>query len=172
MCVLVAMFADKVRQRGYVLAGAFGVAAIGYAIIMATVGKSNLTGVTLFGIFVTAAGLYSATPPMMAWVANVFEGEVKRGIAISIVPTIGQMGGVIGSNIYLAEQAPKYPVGFGVSLGFVLVAGLITSLGMRFTLKRINHNRDQISEADVRAKYTQEELSEMGDKSPLFRYPL
>lgn len=99
MCVLVSIFADRIRQRGYVMAGAFTVALIGFGIVFGTAGRSHLTGVTLFGIFITAAGLYSATPPMMAWIANCIEGEVKRGIALSITPTIGQMGGVIGSNI-------------------------------------------------------------------------
>ena len=37
-------------------------------------------------------------------------------------------------------------------------------------LRRINAKRAAISEEEVRAKYTEEELVEMGDESPLFRY--
>lgn len=37
-------------------------------------------------------------------------------------------------------------------------------------LKRINAKRQSISLEEIRDKYTEEELSEMGDRSPLFRY--
>lgn len=43
---------------------------------------------------------------------------------------------------------------------------------MRFMLARINKQRDRFTEEEIRAKYTDEELTEMGDMSPLFRYPL
>lgn len=168
-CVVFALVADRIKQRAYVMAAAFGLALIGFAIVMGTAGNPGLTGVTLFGIFLTAAGLYSATPPMMAWVANIFEGEVKRGIAISIVPTIGQFGGVVGSNIYLVKEKPFYHTGFGVSIAVVFFCGLVTTLGLRFALARVNHNRDQIPIEEIRAKYTEEELTEMGDMSPLYR---
>jgi hypothetical protein len=98
------MASDRYKVRGWFLVGAFTVALFGFAIVMGTARFSHLTGVTLFGIFITAAGLYSATPPMMTWISNVIAGEVKRGIVLSIIPTIGQFGGVIGSNIYLAKE--------------------------------------------------------------------
>lgn len=169
VCIGFAFIGDRVKQRGYVLAAAFALAIAGFIIIITTAGNSSVTGVTLFGIFLTAGGLYAATPPMMAWVANIFEGEVKRGIAISLVPTIGQFGGIIGSNIYLTKERPYYKTGFGVSLGFVVIAGFSFALILRFALKRVNDNRDKMSLEEIRAKYTEEELIEMGDKSPLYR---
>lgn len=169
VCILFSLVADRIKQRGYVLAAAFALAIVGFVIIISTAGNKSVTGVTLFGIFLTAGGLYAATPPMMAWVANIFEGEVKRGIAISIVPTIGQFGGIIGSNIYLVKERPFYKTGFGVSLGFCVIAGFVSTLALRVALKRINANRDKIPVEEIHAKYTQEQLTEMGDKSPLYR---
>lgn len=168
-CVLFSIVADKIKQRAYVMAAAFLLALVGFGIVMGTAGRPEITGVTLFGIFLTAAGLYSATPPMMAWVSNIFEGEVKRGIAISIVPTIGQFGGVVGSNIYLTKEKPFYHTGFGVSIAVVFFCGLVTTLSLRVALARINKNRDKIPIEEIRAKYSEEELTEMGDKSPLYR---
>jgi MFS family permease len=168
-CILFSLVADRIKQRGYVLAAAFLLALVGFGIVMGTVGKPHITGVTLFGIFLTAAGLYSATPPMMAWVANMFDGEVKRGIALSIVPTIGQFGGVVGSNIYLSKEKPFYHVGFSVSIAVVFICGLVTTLVMRVLLDRINKKRDLVPIEEIRAKYTEEELTELGDKSPLYR---
>lgn len=37
-------------------------------------------------------------------------------------------------------------------------------------LRRINAKREAMSPQEVAAKYTEEELVEMGDLSPLFRY--
>lgn len=166
--ILASIIADKIRQRGLLVALSFAIACVGFAIVMPTAGKADITGVTLFGIFLLVGGLYMATPPMMAWVANIFEGEVKRGIAISIVPTIGQLGGIIGSNIYLTREKPQYRTGFAVSLTFCAL-GFIAAVGLRIALARVNAKRDAIPVEEVRAKYTQEELTEMGDMSPLIR---
>lgn len=50
------------------------------------------------------------------------------------------------------------------------VFGIIWPVIYYFILRRINKKRDAISPDEIYAKYTPEELSEMGDRSPLFRY--
>ena len=85
--------------------------------------------------------------------------------------TIGNLGGLVGSNIYMKAEAPYYWTGYGVSLA-VLTIAIICSVVMLFALKRINKKREAMSEEEVRAKYTDEQLTELGDKSPLFRYTL
>lgn len=61
-------------------------------------------------------------------------------------------------------------MGFGVSLGMVGAFGIIWPIIYYFILKRINAKRDAIPIDEIYAKYTSQELSEMGDRSPLFRY--
>jgi hypothetical protein len=90
-------------------------------------------------------------------------------LLLSSVTTVGQLGGVVGSNIYLARESPKYPLGFGLSLSMLFFGGFCVTLVMRALLARENRRRDKISVEEVRAKYTDEELAEMGDKSPLFK---
>lgn len=77
----------------------------------------------------------------------------------------------MGSNIYFKAQAPYYWVGYGVSLG-VLCSAIIASVVMLFALKHINKKSQHTTEDEVRAKYTDEQLTELGDKSPLFKYTL
>lgn len=77
----------------------------------------------------------------------------------------------MGSNIYFKAQAPYYWVGYGVSLG-VLVTAILAAVVMLFSLKHINKKRENVREEEVRAKYTQEQLTDLGDKSPLFKYTL
>lgn len=61
--------------------------------------------------------------------------------------------------------------GYGTSLA-ALSCGIIATIVMKFVLQRINKKREAITEEEVRAKYTQEQLTDMGDASPLFRYTL
>lgn len=67
--------------------------------------------------------------------------------------TIGNLGGAIGANIFLDEQAPKYQLGYGLSLG-VDLAGIIAAFVLRFLVKGINQKRDAMSENQIRAQYT------------------
>ncbi|KAM0750621.1 MFS general substrate transporter [Meredithblackwellia eburnea MCA 4105] len=171
-CICVSILSDKYKKRSLALIGSFSVAIIGYIILITAAGHPHVTGVSLFGVFVTAAGLYSATPPMMAWFANNIEGQTKRAVSLAIVPTVGQLGGLVGSHIFIATEAPFYHTGFGVSMAVCFACGILPTVVMRFALQIINKRRDKISEEEVRAKYTEAELAEMGDKSPLFRYIL
>ncbi|EED21153.1 pantothenate transporter, putative [Talaromyces stipitatus ATCC 10500] len=131
-------------------------ALVGLVIIMVSVRYTNLVGVTLFGVFITTAGLYPISPAAAAWVSLNCAGSMKRAI--------------VGSNIYIGDQAPRYPVGFGVSIGMLAMFGCIWPITYYFILKRTNAKRDAISLEEIRAKYTEEQLADMSDLSPTFRY--
>lgn len=55
-------------------------------------------------------------------------------------------------------------------MGMLAVFGCIWPVIYYFILKRINSKRAAMDENEIRSRYTEEELSEMGDTSPLFRY--
>jgi hypothetical protein len=95
------------------------------------------------------------------------------------------LGGVLGSNIYLAEEArtsrftsssdvadriATYHTGFGTSLAVVFVGCVITPGIYWVYLGRVNKKRAGMSEEEIKAKYTPEELEAMGDRSPFYRY--
>jgi hypothetical protein len=94
---------------------------------------------------------------------------------MALLISVGNWGGIAGSNIYLARQAPKYPVGFGVSLAMAVIAIGVAYI-LRVSFRRENRKRDALlateGEDAIRAKYTEQELLDMGDKSPFFRYTL
>lgn len=120
----------------------------------------------LFGI---AAGLYPSLCTSVAWNANNLSGSWKRAIGMALQTTLGNLGGAIGSNIYLAREAPHYWTGYGVSFA-VLVSAVIAAIVLKLLLARINKKRDMMSEEEVHRLYTDEQLTDMGDESPLFRY--
>ena len=81
----------------------------------------------------------------------------------------GNLGGAVGSNIFLASQAPRYPLGYGMCLGMNLAA-IAAAVVLRFAYMSINKRRDKKDPVVIREKYSEEELLMMGDKSPLYRY--
>ena len=104
-----------------------------------------------------------------------------------LVDTLGALGGAVGSNIFLSEQRPHYWLGYGFSIGTLVVA-IASTLVLRMTSLNINKRRDQIPVEEVKQKYTEgmspmrirlqysffcvEQLLDMGDRSPLYRYVL
>ena len=89
---------------------------------------------------------------------------------------MGNTGGLIGSNIYLDREKPRYTMGYGISIGFISVA-IIATGAMLFILSAANKKRERYIEANgglegVVDKHGDVALTEMGDKSPLFKYTL
>lgn len=72
---------------------------------------------------------------------------------------------------YMEREKPRYPTGYGTSLAFAL-AGIMAATLLEFLLKRDNKRKAQMSEAEVRTKYSDTQLASMGEKSPLFKHAL
>jgi hypothetical protein len=81
----------------------------------------------------------------------------------------GTMGGAAASNFYRAEDAPRYRLGHILVLVFAAI-GLATMVLYYLICRRVNAKRE--AEADNVYQYTSEQLVEMGDKAPSFRYRL
>lgn len=115
--------------------------------------------------------MYPILPGVNAWnVANTPD-PAKRSVNIGLLVCVGNIGGLIGSYIYLDREAPRYPTGYGTSLAFGL-AGIMAATLLEFLLKRDNAKKAQMSEDEIRERYTDEELINMGEKSPLFKWAL
>jgi hypothetical protein len=61
-------------------------------------------------------------------------------------------------------------LGFGLSLSFLFVGCVILPFIYRFLVDRVNKQRDAMSQQEILAKYTNEQLAAMGDLSPFYRY--
>jgi hypothetical protein len=105
------------------------------------------------------------------WTSNNLAPQTKRALGIAFMVAVGNIGGIVGSFIFQAKEAPAYPSGWGTCIGFV-AAGAVCSTGLEVAYKSINARRAKMSEDQIRAKYTDEELDKMGDRSPLFKYAL
>ncbi|KAK4089284.1 hypothetical protein Purlil1_6273 [Purpureocillium lilacinum] len=169
--LVASLFADRLKWRMPFLVGAQVTLIVAYAILVAKAEhiKGNVP-LCYFAVHLACAGLYPIPPGVSAWTVNNL-GPQKRAMGVGLMVMIGSVGGVIGSFIYLDREKPKYPTGFGTSLA-IAGAGVVSSLILEVTYWRINKRRAKTSEDEVRAKYSAEELEQMDDRSPLFRYNL
>ncbi|CAK4032887.1 retrograde regulation 2 [Lecanosticta acicola] len=166
--IVVALWSDRRQNRWPSVFFPYSVAAIGFVALLA-IPHPKLPGLTYAFLFLVPVGLSSGHTGLHAWIANNLAPSWRRAIGMALVPCIGNLGGAIGSNIYLERQAPRYWLGFGFSLG-VLIAALFAILFMKQQLERVNRQREKLTPEDVRARYTEEQLLNMGDRSPLYRY--
>lgn len=127
--------------------------------------------VCYFAIILANIGFYPINPGGNAWTLNNLAGPTKRAQGIGFMICLGNIGGIIGSYIYIEDEKPTYPTGFGASLSFAGL-GVAACLLLEFLFWNINRRRAAISEEEVRANYSEEELERLGDRSPLFRYTL
>jgi sugar phosphate permease len=89
--------ADRTQQRMLSLVIPNAVACVGFVIIIASVRYTAVPGVTYFGIFLMAGGLYCLSPAVSAWIALNTAGDMKRAVSMALMISIGQLGGVSSS---------------------------------------------------------------------------
>jgi hypothetical protein len=110
----------------------------------------NLPCLTYGMLFVVADGLYPTICGVISWngkcislltpihtrlieKANNLAGSWKRSIGMGLQISLGNLGGTIGSNIFLAKQKLHYWLGYGFSLGIICKAN-VSPLVLKFFL--------------------------------------
>ncbi|KAF2096543.1 MFS general substrate transporter [Rhizodiscina lignyota] len=165
VCSLCAAIAtDKLRHRYAFTIGGVCLASIGYIMLLAQNGLS--AGVKYFALFLIVAGGYICQPVCLVWISNNMGGHYKRSISSAMQVGFGNIGGIVASNVYLAREAPKYPTGYGVSLGFLWMCAICCTI-LFFGLKWENKKRDR-GERDHRLQ--EPDADNLGDDHPHFRF--
>ncbi|OKL63408.1 hypothetical protein UA08_01771 [Talaromyces atroroseus] len=173
VCVTVGWLSDKYQKRYFCIMGSYTLGMIGIIILWITTHYPHISGVSYFAIFLAAAGYSAQAPIVGAWTSVNVPNPSKRAAAIGLMMLLGSVGGgSIGSNIYLADEAPTYPLGFGFSVGATVLGAMIPATIHWYLLRRENKRRDALDTAAVETQYTTDELGEMGEDSPLFRFTL
>lgn len=155
--------------------GGFSVAVCGLIGMLITRRHANIPGASYFFLFLVAAGFYGPFICIVCLIGNNLAPSSKRAVGMALLISIGNLGGICGSNIFIPAQAPEYPLGFGVGIG-ICSAAVIMAFVLRTAYRKENEKRDRFMEgktdAEVRAMYTDQELLDLGDQSPFFRYTL
>ncbi|MCJ1438832.1 hypothetical protein MMC27_008222 [Xylographa pallens] len=157
---------DRLRHRYTFTIIGVCVATVGYVILLAQ--KTVPVGARYMAVYFITVGGYITQPVTLAWLSNTMGGHYKRSISSALQIGLGNCGGIVASNIYITTQAPTYPVGFGVSLGLLWLCGLACTVFV-IGLRLENKKRDR-GERDDRFALPKDELENLGDDHPSFRY--
>ncbi|OOQ88616.1 MFS transporter [Penicillium brasilianum] len=133
MTVGVAVLSEKTRRRAPFIMGSSALACIGYIILL----SQHRAGVSYVGTIFAAAGIYPAVAIVLSWPANNVSGQTKRCIANALQISIGNLGAVLGTQLYRTETSPRFFLGHGFALGY-LVANIIVVAVTWWVLKRAN----------------------------------
>ncbi|KXJ86564.1 major facilitator superfamily domain-containing protein [Microdochium bolleyi] len=165
-------YSDRFKWRAPFIIGPMTLLAVALAILFSQSPKvgSNLPAMYT-GVMLAQIGIYPLLPGISAWVGNNLAHSWKRSIGLAWLLAAGNLGSLVGTNIFLDREGPTYPTGFGVSLGIICL-GLAAACLLEFCLWRLNRAKSQKMESEVRQQYTQEQLDAMGEKSPLYQYTL
>lgn len=145
---------------------------VGYAIIEGFgTHTAEHVGPAYFAVFLVCIGLFPVNPALAAWTANNMAPHDKRAVGLAIYLSLGNIGGIVGSFIFINGEAPAYPTGYGTSQG-LLAVGVIVALGLDVIFVRINRKRDRLLEQDAQLTLTGDDPTNLDDRSALFRYTL
>ncbi|KAM0455038.1 hypothetical protein ACHAPV_007925 [Trichoderma viride] len=145
----------------------------GYSVVMGFNGDlgGSHTGPGYFALVLTCMGIYPVQPSGTSWAANNLAPTNRRAIGVAFCICMGNIGGIIGSFMYLDKEAPFYHTGFGLSLAFG-GSGVLAALFLELSYIWANKQRSKIPEEQIKAQFSEDELLRLGDKSLLFRYTL
>ncbi|KAL3448371.1 major facilitator superfamily domain-containing protein [Aspergillus insuetus] len=164
-------FSDRFSWRMPFIVGPLSVLVVGMAVLFSLSSNvaDNVPGMYV-GVILSQIGIYPLLPGISAWTGNNLALSWKRSIGLAWLLAAGNVGSLIGTNVFLDSESPRYPTGYGTALGIICL-GVVCALLLEFFLWRLNKAKAALSE-EVRETYTQEQLDAMGEKSPLYQYTL
>lgn len=184
-----AYISDKTKKRGIFNVFWSVVAFVGYLVLIVTK-PSNVAG-QYAAVYVTTMAICPMIAVTITWAGNSFANHFKKGTAMGLVFSAGNAGGIISSFAYRPADAPPkghYVPGHAVALSLISLAGVV-SIVLLWGLNRENKRRQaqfgSVSENEVHdyddEEYkrrwglegkTRQEIVDLGDDHPAFRYIL
>jgi hypothetical protein len=191
LVLIFSFWSDRIQSRSPFIIAGFSIAIVGFVAQLA-IPHPKYPGLTYGFLFPVAAGLYAPFVSIVCWIGSfpsvlrsvhnltIDEGNnlapsSKRAVGMALLISVGNLGGIAGSNIYLAREAPKYQTGFSVSLCTAILACIMAFI-LRYAFAKANEKKEafltQKGADAIRAEYTDQALYDLGDLSPFFRYTL
>ncbi|KAG6364770.1 hypothetical protein INS49_006374 [Diaporthe citri] len=142
---------------------------VGYSIMLSLNGAISTNASSVWpAIVIAVVGIYPIQPATQAWNANNIAPSSRRAVAVALTSSVGSVGGIVGSFMYLESQAPRYETGFGLSLAFGAYAMLI-ALALEWSYMISNARKAKLVSS---TPHDDANLVALGDKNPLFKHVL
>jgi MFS family permease len=136
-----AHLSERFHRRAPFALASTSVAIIGYIILISNPNPNKRPGLSYAGTFFAAAGIYPSTALALAWASANVSGQTKRAVANAMQISIGNLGAVLGTQLYRPNTAPRYLLGHGFALGYLSANLLVTGL-IWWVLSKENAKRE------------------------------
>lgn len=114
---------------------------LGYLISVGT--SSAVAGYV--GMFLCCGGIYSFNSTILTWVTINLVNEHTRSVGLGLFVSLGNLSGLVASQLYPSAQGPRYVMGNAVSAGMeALALGVVVVIW--WMLKRKNRRMVGVSE--------------------------
>ncbi|CBQ73910.1 conserved hypothetical protein [Sporisorium reilianum SRZ2] len=165
--VVFAYFADRTGIRFPFICLGTLISGIGWGLSLAY-GKSN-PRIAYGAQFISAAGSYAAFPGVVASLTQTIGGKTKRSVCIAIIVGFGGLAGTISSNIFPKKQAPYFHRAHYINIAMNATA-FCSALSFAGLLYLANKRKQAKIDSGEAARLTKEQIADMGDESPYFKY--
>ncbi|KAG0324676.1 hypothetical protein BG004_003400, partial [Podila humilis] len=150
--VLAALSSDRHAERGLHYAIPTLVGVLGYVLLIVTEHKS--AAVRYIALTITVSGVFSSVPSMTSWISSNFGGHTKRAVAIGLIISFGNCGGLISGHVYKGDN---YTRGHIISLAMLSVGSCLILL-LKFLYIRENKRRRNLTPEEFAKEASGEEL--------------
>ncbi|KAJ1833414.1 hypothetical protein LPJ63_002771 [Coemansia sp. RSA 2711] len=137
--------------------------------VMALASSSTAVHMTALFLFSFASPQPAAHGP--AWEMANLQGNTKPAMAAAITAAFGGLGPLATAFVYRDQDSPKYALGHSVCLAMTVLC-LVATLVLRAVLARENSRRDQGRQSLDLMDLTEEQIQDLADNHPDFRYRL
>ncbi|PHH68101.1 hypothetical protein CDD82_835 [Ophiocordyceps australis] len=158
---------DRLQMRGLFCVIFGTVSLVGYALLLSDASP----GMHYLGCFLVAGGLYVVVGLPLAWLPNNTPRYGKRTTATGLQLSLGGTSGIMSAFIYPKKDSPRYICGHAVSLAMVALGTCIYGF-LWFWFRRENMKRDAGMMSEKHRQMDDEQLEELGDDSPRYRYTI
>lgn len=140
LTLIVAYFAEKTHKRAPFIIASSSLAIIGYIVLLTA--PIHAPGLSYAGTILAAAGIYPSTAIVLSWPAANVSGQTKRATATAMTITIGNLGAVLGTQLYRPKTAPRWYLGHGFALGY-LVCNIVVVATLWISLRKENARKEE-----------------------------
>lgn len=148
LTVAYAVVSERFKMRALFIVIASTTAIIGYILLLTNEHPTKRPGISYLGTFFCAAGIYPAVALGLSWPAMNVSGQTKRATANGLQITVGNLGAVIGTQLYRSNDGPRYIVGHSVALGY-MVGSIVVVTVLWYILRKENKRRDALPASET-----------------------
>lgn len=161
--IIMGRLSDLTQKRGIFTIGGCATCVVGYCLLI----PNYSTAMGFTGCFIISAGCYTAIGTPLAWLTSNYPRYGKRAFASGLQLSTGTVGGIVAPFLFSTQNGPTYYSGYGAMIGLMVLALtlfiVLQAFWRRQNVRRLNGEEDWKLEGK-----SQEEIDEMGDRSPRF----